>query len=419
MRHLPTSCKAVFYCALLAPAILYFSFAIPAYASVKLASYFGNHMVLQRGRTICVWGMGDANSKVEVSIASQHVTTVSGTDGSWKAYLEPLVAGGPYILTVTLGDTSKTVDDVLIGDVWLCSGQSNMQLPVKETAASEQGSTPANHPQLRFCTVSKSWKPEPQSSADIKWRVCTHDSAQDFSAVGYYFGSELLDDPALKNVPIGLIDSSFGGTTCEAWIPQTALVGFDLKSLHNSMFGIKPTEIYNAMIAPLGNSPIKGVVWYQGESNSAHPDTYPRLLSILIAEWRKQFNTPDLPFSIVQLPDYASQWEGFYWPWEREAQARVVKSIPNSTLAIGVETTDGFNLHPKQKLEIARRAALLVRRDVYKENIVASGPAFKTASIAGSTIRVWFDLARPLAATKLTAETLRSWRTAEAPSEVW
>jgi sialate O-acetylesterase len=149
--------------------------------------------------------------------------------------------------------------------------------------------------------------------------------------------------------------------------------------------------LYNAMIAPLGNSPIKGVVWYQGESNSGHPDTYPRLLGTLISDWRKQFDTPQLPFFIVQLPDYASQWDGFYWPWQREAQAKVVQSTPNTDLVIGINTTDGFNLHPKQKLEIGRRTALLARRDVYGENIVASGPVFKSARISGATVEVAFE----------------------------
>jgi sialate O-acetylesterase len=412
MKHQPAFFMAVFNHSVIVVALLLSLIATPMHASVKLASFFSDHMVLQRDRKICIWGIGDANASVEVSIASQRVSTVVATNGSWKVYLEPMVAGGPYILTASLGKNTNTINDVLYGDIWLCSGQSNMQFPVKESAASEQESTPAHRPQLRLCTVSKTWKAEPQSSADIMWQVCTPESARDFSAVAYYFACQLLQDPALANVPIGVIDSSFGGTTCEGWIPQTALAGFDPKILHNSMFGIKPSMLYNAMIAPLGNTPIKGVVWYQGESNSAHPDTYPRLLSTLIAEWRKQFNTPDLPFFIVQLPDYASQWEGFYWPWEREAQAQVAKSVSNTTLAVGIETTDGFNLHPKQKLEIARRTAFLVRRDVYNENIVASGPTFKAASVEGATIRVTFDASGNHLASRSTNNEVRGFAVA-------
>ena len=133
------------------------------------------------------------------------------------------------------------------------------------------------------------------------------------------------------------------------------------------------------------------MVWYQGESNSAHPDTYPRFFATLAAEWRKQFGEPQLPFFVVQLPEYARLWEGFYWPWEREAQAKAVRAVPHSALVVAINTTDGFNLHPKQKLEIGRRIALRVRHDVYHENIVASGPVFRDAAVEGSGIRVRFD----------------------------
>ena len=360
-------------------------------ADLKLASFFGDHMVLQRDRKIPVWGVAESNAMVVVTIATQRTTTTAGIDGRWQTDLASMPAGGPYTLMVASGNKTTSLKDVLFGDVWLCSGQSNMQMPVKECVPAEQDATVTNRPELRLCTVPKGWNGKPQTSADIKWATCTPDSARNFSAVAYFFASELLKDSALKNVPIGVIDSSFGGTTCEGWIPQSALADFSTNDLHNSMFGIKPAMLYNSMIAPLGEAALKGVIWYQGESNSGHPDTYVRLLTTMIAEWREQFEQPELPFFIIQLPDYASQWDGFYWPWEREAQAKVVQSTPNTALVVGIDTTDGFNLHPKQKLEIGRRTALLVRRNVYHENIVARGPIFKNASVAGSTIRVTFD----------------------------
>lgn len=385
---------------------------MPVHGGVKLASFFADHMVLQRDRKICIWGLGDPNATVKVTIASQRVTAVVETNGAWKTYLAPMAAGGPYRLTASQGDTVDIVEDVLYGDLWLCSGQSNMQMPVKETAAVEQAAVSANHPQLRLCTVAKGWNAAPQTAADIKWQLCARASASDFSAVGYYFSSELLQDAALANVPIGVIDSSFGGTTCEGWIPQSALASCAPQSLHDSMFGIKPAMLYNAMIAPLGHTPIKGVVWYQGEGNSGHPDTYPLLLSTLIASWRQQFDSPDLPFAIFQLPDYASPWGGYYWSWIRAAQSQVAKSIPHISLVVGIETTDGYNLHPKQKMEIARRAALLVRRDVYKENIVASGPTFKAASVNHSNIWVTFDTGGNRLASRSTSKDIRGFAVA-------
>jgi len=373
-------------------AVFFLSVLIPVQAAgVKLASYFGDHMVLQRDKRICVGGTGDPGAKVEVVIASQEAATTIGTNGHWKVYLQPMSAGGPYTLTAASDGQILKVSDVLCGDVWLCSGQSNMQMPVKECAAREQQATLASRSNLRLCTAGKGWNPEPQLSADFQWRICTPDSAQNFSAIAYFFASELLKDKTLIDVPVGVVDSSFGGTTCEGWIPQPALAIFKPDELHDSMFGIKPAMLYNAMIAPLADAGFKGVIWYQGESNSGHPDTYPHLLSTMIGEWRKLFAEPNLPFFIVQLPDYASQWDGFYWSWEREAQANVVLATPNTTLVVGIDTTDGFNLHPQTKLEIGRRISLAVRHAVYHENIVASGPTFQNVKIEGSTIQVNFD----------------------------
>ena len=380
-----------FRSALMAASILLLAGALPLRAGVKLASFFGDHMVLQRDRQVCIWGTGGSNAPITVNFGTQSVVGTTGEDGRWLVNLKPVPAGGPFNLTVSSGSSSVTLNDVLVGDVWLCSGQSNMQMPVKECAAAEQAAARTNFPSIRLCTVGKAWKPEIQSSGDIRWQTCTPETALGFSAVGFFFARELAQDPALARIPLGVIDTSFGGTTCEGWIPRTALAGFETNDLHNSMFNIKPSELYNAMIAPLGKSPIKGVIWYQGESNSGHPDTYPRLLTTMIAEWRAQFAPPELPFYIVQLPDYASQWDGFYWQWLREAQAAVVKSTPHTGLVVGIETTDGNNLHPQQKQEIGRRTALLVRRDIYGERVLAQGPVFKAAEVDGPTMRVSFD----------------------------
>ena len=347
-------------------------------------------MVLQRERPIRIWGEGEPNAGVKVSLANREAATTVGSDGHWQVVLKPLY-GGPFRLLVSSGGRAISLEDVLCGDVWLCSGQSNMQMPVKECLPAEQEATLAERPKLRLCSVPKSGSATPQTSADIKWRTCTPASARDFSAVGYFFACELLKDRKLARVPIGLIDSSFGGTTCEGWIPQAALGAFATNELHDSMFGLKPAALYNAMIAPLGLAALRGVLWYQGESNSAHPDTYPRLFATMAAEWRKQFDDPQLPFFVVQLPEYVKLWEGFYWPWEREAQAQAVAAVPYSYLVPAIGTTDGFDLHPKQKLGIGRRLALRVRHDVYGERIVAAGPVFRDARVQGSAIRVRFD----------------------------
>jgi sialate O-acetylesterase len=362
-----------------------------ANAGVRLPNYFSSNMVIQRDQPVDVWGTSSANARVETSLGSDSASTTAATDGTWQVTLKPLAAGGPYVLTATADGTEIVLTNILCGDVWLCSGQSNMQMPVREVNPLEQRAVLVDLPNLRLCMVPKTPSAKPLSTADIKWNLCTPGSARDFSAVACFFASSLLKDPALANVPIGLVDSSFGGTTCEGWIPQPALASFEPKDLHDSLFGIKPANLFNGMISPLGPAKFKGVLWYQGESNSAHPETYPALLATMIAEWRKQFGQPNLPFFIVQLPEYANLWEGFYWPWIREMQARAVQSISNAVLVVGIGTTDGFNLHPKEKLEIGRRAALLARQVAYGEHLVASGPTFKEATVEGATIRVKFD----------------------------
>ena len=362
-------------------------------AELRLPEIFGHNMVLQRGQPVRVWGEGRPGAGVQVRIGDQSGIAHAGADGHWQVALDPVVSGGPYTLTVSADGKRLTLTNVLCGDVWLCSGQSNMQWPVKDVDPAEQKVALVDRPNLRLCSVAKAPSAQPLDSAKMQWAICTPESVRTFSAVASFFAIELLDAPSLTNIPIGVIDSSFGGTTCEGWIPEPSLTNFAAKDLHDSMFGIKPAQLYNGMIAPLGHSAFKGVLWYQGESNSAHPETYPALLAVMAGEWRKQFGQPDLPFLVVQLPAYANLWEGFYWPWIREMQALAVHSISNTALVVTLETTDGFNLHPKEKREIGRRSALLARRVAYGESLVARGPVFRDATVNGSTVCVKFDTA--------------------------
>src|SRR5262249_33916846 len=246
--------------------------ALLAHASARgevwLPEIFGNNMLVQRGQPVRVWGKCAPNGTVQVSFDSRHATAHAGVDGSWQVTLDAVPAGGPYTLMVRAEGSAITLTNILCGDLWLCSGQSNMQMPVKEVSPTEQKAALAERPTVRLCSVAKSASAKPLASADIQWRVYARDSARDFSAVACFFAGELLKDPALAEVPIGVVDSSFGGTTCEGWIPESALTAFSAKDLHDSMFGIKPANLYNAMIAPLGDTKFKGVIWYQGESNA-------------------------------------------------------------------------------------------------------------------------------------------------------
>ena len=361
-------------------------------AEIKLGAPFGEHMVLQRDRPIVVWGVAAGDSTVEVRLGPRQASARAAADGRWSATLEALPAGGPLVLSAESEGARAEAADVLVGDVWLCSGQSNMQMTLKECEggpeAADAAGTVAN---LRACTIGRRASAAPESGGEIRWLVASRDASKDFSGVGYFFATTLLADPALRGVPVGVIDASFGATMCEAWIPAEALGGFAPEELRNSMFGIGPSGLYNGMIAPLGKSRFKGVVWYQGEGNSDWPGLYPRLLAALFASWRDRFETPDLPFIVIQLPDFSAGWGGISWAWIREAQAVAVRAAGRASLAIGIETNDGTDLHPKQKREIGRRAALLALRDVYGRPIVARGPVFREARSLGDAFRVTFE----------------------------
>lgn len=378
--------------------VLVFAAASEA-ASLKLASFISDHAVLQRERMVHIWGEGQPSKEVNVQINGLQVSGKVDAEGRWDVPLKAMPAGGPFDLVVTSGNEKAVATNICFGDVWLCSGQSNMQMTLKEcddgNSVAESAGDLKN---LRLCTVAKGFNGKAQSTANIQWRAASPKAAGDFSAVAYYFADRLLKDPELAKVPVGIIDSSFGGTTCEGWIPNDALAKLSKADLRDSLFGIKPGMLYNAMIAPLGKGPIKGVVWYQGESNADRPASYPLLLTTMIAQWRKQFESPDLPFIIVQLPDFVQASNGLHWEWIREAQAKAVQLAGHADLAMGIETNDGFNLHPKQKHELGRRVALLALHDVYGRPIAARGPEFKSASIEGSRIRVRFDANGNLAA---------------------
>ena len=360
--------------------------------SLQLGSPFTEHMVLQRGKPIPVWGTAAPSTPITVHLATQHAEATSDKDGKWNLTLNSLPAGGPYELTAAAGNESATVKDILIGDVWLCTGQSNMQMSLGE-CDDFANVTAVPHPLLRLGKVGQAWTATPQHTAKIAWTLADAATAKTFSAVAYYFAHELDKDPVMKNVPIGLLEDCLGGTVIESWIPKSGLAAFDPKDLQSSMFGIGPTILYNAMIAPLETTTFTGVIWYQGEGNSGQPERYEKLLPILFKSWREQFNDPRLPFLVVQLPDYATDFGGVYWQWIREAQAKAVANSTDASLAVTINTNDGWNLHPQGKHDIGHRLALLARHDVYKESVTGRGPVFKSAKSDGARLIVTFDTA--------------------------
>jgi sialate O-acetylesterase len=369
-----------------------FAVASRAQADVKLASVFSDNMVLQRDQRLPIWGTADAGLNVEVGIGDKRANAVSDTNGNWRVVLDAMPAStNPLTLKVSAADKQVSLSNILVGDVWLCSGQSNMQLPLREVFGGEEfAKAHGNSPHIRLLMIPKQFTEQPRTEQAGKWTVCTPKVAEDFTAVGFTFAALLAQTTKLNGVPIGVIDSSFGGTTVEGWIPKEDLARFDAKDIRNSLFG-GPSQHYNPMIAPLVPMAIKGVLWYQGESNADHSGSYAALLSTMIESWRKRFENPQLPFITVQLPSYNAKLGDNFFSWVREAQSKVAASATNVGLVVTYDTNDGADLHPKEKIPIGQRAARAAQQMVYGEELLVAGPVFQSASIDGSKVVVTFD----------------------------
>jgi sialate O-acetylesterase len=540
---------------------------------------FSDHVVLQRDVPVPVWGWAEPGQRIKVALAGQSVETTANDQGKWSAKLGPYPAGGPHVLEVT-GPKSVEVKDILIGDVWVCSGQSNMEWPLILANNAEKEVASASYPRLRVFTVPKTIALEPRATVDASWQVCTPQTAPGFSAVGYFFGRELGRE---LNVPIGLIHTSWGGTVAEAWasagaleampdfqkaleeIPaetaeqdkprmkfedamavwwkkndpgtseqppwsdpkldatswktmklpghweQGGLPGFDglawfrkdvtlpdtwdakaatlslgpiddrdstfingvavgqmnawnaprnykvpagllkagrnviavrvldtagnggfagedkdlkltpagdLKAEPISLAGDwaykastplgqlstppeltatnpnKVTVLYNGMIAPLKPFPIKGAIWYQGESNAGRAAQYRKLLPTMIQDWRAAFESGDFPFYIVQLANFLpvqKQPVESAWAELREAQYLTTKALPNVGLALAIDIGDAVDIHPRNKQDVGRRLALNALASAYGKDVECSGPVYKAKEIQGPSIRLTFD----------------------------
>ena len=357
------------------------------------ASVFTDNMVLQREQPIPVWGTAEPGAEIIVKLGHVSESCVANSSGYWMAMLNPLHANTkPRKLEIRSDTSVVSLANVLVGDVWLCSGQSNMQMTLGDSAGGKEFAEQlGDNSRIRLLMVSKQFAAGPLTSQEGKWEIAKPDAAKRFSAVGFSFGAMLVESPKLREVPIGLIDSSFGGTTVEGWIPKDDLESFRAEDLSNSLLG-KPAEHYNAMLHPIVPMAIRGVIWYQGESNSDHPGVYAKLLTRMIGVWRREFRNPNLPFIVIQLPAYNAPFQNYFFTWIREQQAKVAELTQGVSLVVTYDTHDGSDLHPPEKLPIGKRAAILARKQVYGEYLDTIGPRYKSHSIDGPKVRVTFDM---------------------------
>ena len=416
-----------------------------ARAELRLPKMLSEHAVLQRDRPIHIWGWSDPGACVQVSLHQQSGQTCANPLGMWSTFLMPETAGGPYTLTVAEsgGNATKiTVDDLLVGDVWFASGQSNMEMPLKGFGPdtpikdSTKEIAAALKPQIRLLRLERAAVSYPMDDITATWTLCTPETAANFSAVAYFFGRELQEN---QHVPIGLIDSTWGGTPIESWIGLEA-IGADpgLMPLFTSRAKFvagraeapamqaaekredaeaaaqgkpkprhpwhpgedaswNPSYLYNGMIAPAASYTVRGFLWYQGESNSdpERAPLYKRELPAMIADWRAQWGEGDLPFLTVQLSSFDSPRED--WGQIREAE-RESLSVTNTAVAVSYDVGTPNNVHPPDKQTVGHRLALGARALSYGEKLEWTGPLVRSADIAGKTVRVSFDHAEDLQA---------------------
>jgi len=413
--------------------------AFTSIADVKLPALISDHMVLQASEPVSIWGWAAADEKISVEIGEQKFITQAGQNGEWRVELKPLKTGAHLTITVR-GANTIVVNDVLVGEVWLGSGQSNMGLQVKGANNFAVERAAADIPEIRMFTVEHNTSSNLLDDCKGTWLVCNSNHVGNFSAALYFFGRNLHQ--SLK-VPVGLIHSSWGGTAIQPWMPLEVLTNYsgypamlarkqkdianwparkqqieaDLKAWEIADAAAKaahqpepvkpwmpgppdsganmPSQIYNAMIHPLIHYWIRGVVWYQGEANAgggaAGAADYTELQSRLIAGWRQNWGIGDFPFYYTQLPNWNNDGDhtSNSWAFFREGQANILK-VPNTGMAVTIDIGEANNIHPKNKQEAGRRLALQALAKTYRQKVVCHGPEFLRSEINGAELKIIF-----------------------------
>lgn len=415
------------------------------HADVKLPAIFTSNMVLQRDTRLPVWGTADAGEAVKVTFGTQEKSTTAAADGRWKVELDAVPASAqPAELRVT-GNNTVTFSNVLVGEVWVCSGQSNMEWALRNTNDFTTAIAEAQHPNIRLFTVKKKVSQDPLNDVEGAWVECSPQTVPGFSAVAYYFGREVQQK---LDVPVGLINSSWGGTPAEAWTPRDAMeadeqlkpiIDRQLKAIKDLPVALEkykvdlekwkamastqpaatqpnapaalrrpqepnphnqnaPAHLYNGMIHPIVPYATRGAIWYQGESNAGRANQYHKLLSTLIESWRGAWGrtSDEYAFYIVQLANFMAPTDdpnkASNWAQLREAQSDTARSVPHTGVAVTIDIGDEKDIHPRNKLDVGKRlAALALNRTYGLSDVVASGPTWKKMEVVGSVATLSFD----------------------------
>jgi sialate O-acetylesterase len=424
--------------------------AASARADVSVPKVFTPHMVLQRDQMNPVWGWAEPGEEVTVAIGEQKKSAKADDKGAWRVALDPLPAGGPHVLTIA-GKNTLTIDDVLVGEVWVCSGQSNMQWPVNIANDPDLEKMTANYPQIRLITVPNVGTQDPQRDFAGKWEVCSPETVGSFSAVGYFFGRQLHQT---LGVPVGLINNAWGGSACEAWIRrdllekdaeygpllqrwaelekqyaayQNAVEKAKLdkseppeppRDLEGQMRGnARPANIYNGALRPILGYGIRGAIWYQGESNAGRAYQYRKMFPLMIQSWRDEWGQGDFPFFWVQLADFLAEKPepgDSAWAELREAQTMTLDALPNTGEAVIIDIGEGRDIHPRNKQDVAKRLARWALAKMYGKDVVHRSPRYKAMSAKDGKVTITFEHVGPGGLYSLDTEAVRGFAIAGA-----
>lgn len=395
------------------------------YGGLKMPPLYTDNMVLQRNTPLLIRGTADSGEQVTVRIGRQQWNATTGTDGKWSVRLTPLKTGETYTLTISTPRRTLEYKNVLAGEVWLCSGQSNMEFMLKQSSTGKKNIPQAGDDQLRLYDMKARWRTDAvewdtsvldslnhlQYFADTQWNICTPQSASNFSAIAYYFGQMLRDS---LQVPVGLICNAVGGSPTEAWVDRSTLeyqfpailkdwthndfiqdwvrgrAALNIKKSQDNYqrHPYEPCYLYESGIRPLEQYPIKGVIWYQGESNAHNREAHEKLFKLLVGSWRKNWEDDSLPFYYVQL----SSIDRPSWPWFRDSQRKLMKEIPHTGMAVSSDWGDSLDVHPRNKKPIGKRLARWAMHQTYGyRTLLPSGPLFRQADFRQDAVWVTFD----------------------------
>jgi sialate O-acetylesterase len=376
-------------------------FGLQLFANVSLPSFFSDNMVLQRNADVKLWGWGSPNEEIKITTGwdSKTYTVKPNNQATWQLGIKTPKEGGPYTLTFK-GYNELTFNNVMLGEVWLCSGQSNMEwTPNAGIDNAEAEIAKATYPDIRFFNVQKLTATSPQINMPGSWQTCTPQTMKYFSAIGYFFAQHLQED--LKGVPIGVINSSWGGTPAEIWMPEVsiakeAILASAAAKLTEAQWGPhEPGRAYNAMIHPLAGFKLAGVLWYQGESNTGS-EIYDKTLAALIQSWRAAWQV-NFPFYYVQIAPFNYEGGTTQGVTIRDAQRRVLQEVKDTEMVVIGDISPVNDIHPRNKKPVGIRLANLALSNLYgiKKGLV-KGPLYKDFKVNGRKLTVHFDNAEGL-----------------------